>query len=324
MTSGFYRLPLEAAARAAYRFSPLRALGERMEFRMNRPVFSVPSPEDLRALWSVQPGSIAVDERLRFRAGGDFLIFINTFNRAAACERAVRALQEAVRLAGVEPLVVVLDDCSRQDYGGVSRALEAIWRGQYISLRAKENLGKQRFWETYATAFALARSWPGVPALFLQDDIEFAPDFLKQARAMLASLNDPKVAVLNLFACADDKQNGQWLMFRRQPLPEKGVNLVQWFDLQCYLAHGRFFETMDYRMFPVSAYRWASRPSLSSGVGRQLTLRLWGRGNVYQVMTPLAFHGGEASLMNPEARARRSLDNRHLAAGPEPVQRKKA
>ncbi len=77
-------------------------------------------------------------------------------------------------------------------------------------------------------------------------------------------------------------------------------------------------------MFPVSAYRWASRPSLSSGVGRQLTLRLWGRGNVYQVMTPLAFHGRRGEPDEPGSARQASLDNRHLAAGPEPVQKKKA
>ena len=71
---------------------------------------------------------------------------------------------------------------------------------------------------------------------------------------------------------------------------------------------------LDYRMIPVHPNRWRRNPGLSSGVGKQLTRRLFGRANVYQCFPPLVFHGGHPSVMNPSARAARSLDNRQLRA----------
>jgi len=72
----------------------------------------------------------------------------------------------------------------------------------------------------------------------------------------------------------------------------------------------QFFELLDYRMVPVHPNRWKRRPMQSSGVGRQWSRRLFGRAHVYQAWPPLVVHGTEPSTMNPEARERRSLDNR--------------
>ena len=71
-----------------------------------------------------------------------------------------------------------------------------------------------------------------------------------------------------------------------------------------------FFALLRHRMVPVHPNRWRRKPTISSGVGKQLTVRLRGRGNVYQTNPPLVRHGGLVSEMNPEARALRPLDSR--------------
>jgi hypothetical protein len=48
-------------------------------------------------------------------------------------------------------------------------------------------------------------------------------------------------------------------------------------------------------------------------VSEQFTLRLFGRGNVYQVEETLAFHGQHASVLNEQARRARPLDNSRTA-----------
>ncbi|HEX6239533.1 MAG TPA: hypothetical protein VFZ61_01515, partial [Polyangiales bacterium] len=50
--------------------------------------------------------------------------------------------------------------------------------------------------------------------------------------------------------------------------------------------------------------------SVSSGVGQQLTIRLFLRGDVVQAVPSLVEHGALESEMNAEARRRRGLDNR--------------
>jgi hypothetical protein len=73
---------------------------------------------------------------------------------------------------------------------------------------------------------------------------------------------------------------------------------------------GAFFELLQHCLIPIHPNRWRRNPTLSSGVGRQLTLRLRGRATVYQAWPPLVRHGTEPSVANPEARTLNDLDNR--------------
>jgi hypothetical protein len=114
--------------------------------------------------------------------------------------------------------------------------------------------------------------------------------------------------VLYLFSSSDDEAHGRWVSFSRR---DAGLcRLTNWFDLQAFLVDGAFFELLSHRMVPIHENRWKRRPEQSSGVGRQLTRRLFGRAHVYQAWPPLVIHGAATSTMNPEARAARSLDNR--------------
>ncbi|MFO1089688.1 MAG: hypothetical protein U1E46_08920 [Hyphomicrobiales bacterium] len=302
-------LSMGAVTDSLYRVTPLREVGERLEYRLNLSLSAPPSASRLRALWSAE-GPVEINNDLQIRANADLPVFLTTYQRPGAAERVVRSLRQAADAGQVRPFLIVIDDGSWASYEGVKAALAEQWPDQHVFLKGRANLGKPGFWKIYATMFKLARSFPDAPALFLQDDIEFGEDLFTRIAALRAGLGDRRAAVLNLFACADDNPNGQWLFFRRQTHADRGVYLTQWSDLQCFFVEPHFFKVLRWRMFPISPHRWSRKPSLSSGVGRQLTLRLWGRGNIYQVIEPLAYHGSERSLMNPEARARRSLDNR--------------
>jgi hypothetical protein len=147
-------------------------------------------------------------------------------------------------------------------------------------------------------------------SLFLQDDITFDRSFVRQAFARWDAITDRDKAVMYLCAMPDDERGGRWIEYQRQELQDAGVWRTQWFDLQAFLAHPRFFECLHFDVFPVHERRWRADPDRSSGVGEQFTLRLFGRANVYQVRETLVFHGGLPSLMNPDARRARPLDNR--------------
>jgi hypothetical protein len=164
----------------------------------------------------------------------------------------------------------------------------------------------------HQTAFDVARLWRPERALYLQDDIEFEPDMLLRAeRIWAATERDPLRRVLYLFSSSDDEAQGRWVSFDRRELQNVPFRLTNWFDLQAFMVDRQFFELLGYRMVEIHPNRWRRRPQQSSGVGRQLTRRLFGRANVYQAWPPLVAHGAEPSTMNPEARLQRSLDNRH-------------
>jgi hypothetical protein len=116
--------------------------------------------------------------------------------------------------------------------------------------------------------------------------------------------------VLYLFSSSDDEADGRWIEFRREELPGRECRLTNWLDLQAFLVDRPFFELLEYRLIPIHGNRWKRDPTLSSGVGRQLTVRLRGRGTVYQAWPPLVQHGSEPSVANREARQENDLDNR--------------
>jgi len=200
-------------------------------------------------------------------------------------------------------------DAGGADYDAVLQGARARFGDRLTWLEARYPLGKRSYWKTYQALLLGARILSPAHALFLQDDVEFPTTLLRDCYAAFDALaHDPRRRVLHLFTSGDDEPEGRWIKFRRGEVGG-GVRLTQWFDLSGFFADRACLELLGYRVFPVPASRWEKQP-YSSGVGEQLTRRLFRRGNVYQAVPSLIFHGAHPSEMNPEARAVRGLDNR--------------
>lgn len=237
----------------------------------------------------------------------DLFAVVTTYGRPASCQRLIEAL--AGELPQETPLLVLHDACAH-DYADARQAATRAFPDRVLWLDARERLGKPGFWITYQAAFFLAQDLAPATTLFIQDDLTFAPGALRRARALFDELGrDPERRVLNLYSGPDDEPWGRWIWSRRGPT-RGGARLTQWFDLAAFLIDRAAMELLGHRIIPIPPQRFRRNPSISSGVGRQLTRRLLGRGNVYQADPSLVLHGDAPSEMNPEARARRPLDNR--------------
>lgn len=286
----------------------------RLEVRLNRP-FLPSGPDTL--FWSLyqtegQTLDRAPDSLVSAAAGKiDLMIALTTYNRPDAFRAMLDGLAAALANAG-RPLnwhILVLQDGNSGDYGPMVARARRRFGDRITWLTARERLGKQGYWKAYQTLFLAARILGPAHALFLQDDLEFPDTLIQESyRRWEALEGDARRRVLYLFASADDEPEGRWIRFRREQA-SNGARLTRWFDLQGLMVDRRFFEVLHYRMIPVSRRRWEKKP-YSSGVGEQLTRRLFHRGNVYQAHPSLVFHGAHPSEMNPEARAERLLDNR--------------
>jgi hypothetical protein len=291
-----------------------------LEVRLNRPL--LPGlPE--RAFWALyQSEGAGLDQAppsLRSAAARptDLLVGLTTYNRPEASERILSALPALVMNVGraLQFHVVVIKDAGGAGYGPVVQAARARLGDRLTWLDAVTRLGKQGYWKTYQTLFLAARLLRPAHALFLQDDLEFSPTLLRDCYVRFDALPPAgRPRVLYLLAADDDEPEGRWIHFRRREAIA-GARLTQWFDLAAFFTHRALLEQLHYRVMPVSEQRWKKRP-YSSGVGEQLTRRLFGRADIYQVSPSLVFHGAHASEMNPEARADRTLDNRGLANSP--------
>jgi hypothetical protein len=242
----------------------------------------------------------------------ELLVVLNTYDRPGPCRAQLERIREALQARGIRErtLLLVLHDACGQDYEPARRRATEV-AGMCLWLDARERFGKARFWQAYQAAFSLARHYRPARALFLHDDVEFEADLLQRAEELwAATAGDPLRRVLYLFSSREDEADGRWIKFPRQDLPEQQCRLTNWLDLQAFLVDQAFFELLQYRLIPIHANRWKRNPTLSSGVGRQFTLRLRGRATVYQAWPPLVKHGSEPSVANPEARVANDLDNR--------------
>lgn len=292
-----------------------------LEVRLNRPLLPLASD---RAIWSLYGSDGATlhqaPSSLQAPAAQptDLLIALTTYNRPDACERILSALPGLLANAGraLQLHVVVVKDAGGAEYGPAVAAARERLRGRLTWLDARARLGKQGYWKTYQAIFLAARMLRPAHALFLQDDLEFSPTLLRDCYARFDALApDVRPRVLYLLAADDDEPEGRWIHFRRREVI-LGARLTQWFDLPAFFTDRAVLELLRYRMIPVSERRWKKKP-YSSGVGEQLTRRLFRRANVYQAIPSLVFHGAHPSEMNPEARAHRALDNRAIEGGRE-------
>jgi hypothetical protein len=235
---------------------------------------------------------------------------VTTFDRTSSCERLIVDLGDAAQSSDAKPLLVVLRDACACDYGVVRDALEQCFGERAIFIETARRLGKSEFWRMHQFVFDLVRLLAPPSVLCVQDDIELAPGWLEEAWSIIRSLDDPAFAALSLHSGPDDEPEGRWIRFPRRPTPCGRAWLTQWLDLPAFIATPRLYHALEHRLRPIPRLRWAWDPSKSSGVGRQITRRLFAHeANVYRVARPLAYHGSRPSLMNPEARARRPMDN---------------
>lgn len=293
-------------------FHPIELLNE-WATRTNRPVRPQFDVAQLASLWNVV-GHESVTSALRPLELGPLplMVVVTTHGRANSFEHVLIRLGESLRAAGVDrqASLLVLRDACQSDYSR-ARELAASVAGRTVWLDARERFGKAGFWKVHQTALLVARAWQPARALYLQDDVDFDADLLMRAEAIWqATASDPLRRVLYLCSAKDDEEKGRWARFPRQELPHADCRLTNWFDLQAFFVDAAFFSLLKHSMVPVHPNRWLRQPSLSSGVGRQFTLRLQGRASIYQATPTLVRHGGQSSLMNPEARAARALDNR--------------
>jgi hypothetical protein len=289
----------------------LTEFGNLARVLLNRPHAGV----DASALWSRygQDGA-AVASRLRALASPPKLLtVITTYARPEACLELLQSLGKVHDFVR-DSFVLVVNDHSASDYQLARAYAERTFGARLLWLDARERLGKPGFWIAYQVAFWVAQCLQPDHALFLQDDLTFDGSLLEQVGARWrATESDPRRRVLYLFSSDADEWLGRWTLYPRRSVGH-GLRRTQWFDLQAFFVDRAFFELLRYQMIPVHPNRWRRAPRISSGVGKQLTLRLLGRANIYQAYPPLVFHGDYESQMNPQARARRALDNRELAA----------
>jgi hypothetical protein len=284
-----------------------------LEVRLNRPLLPRESEAGFIADW--QAGEVL--QRLE-QLQPSLLVSITTYRRPGEAAALIASLAQALGEARHSVFVCVFNDRAPQldEAKPARQALQHHFGERGAWLDARRHLGKQLFWRTHQMIFIAARRAGAAQLLSLQDDVSLVPDFMARLRQVWQRSGEqlPERRVLNLFAGDDDEPDGRWIRRMRMTLPGTGARRTDWFDLAAFMIDRQGLALLRDWVVPVPPGRWRKDPTLSSGVGRQFTLRLFNRAAVVQCEPPLVLHGAAESRMNPQARLLRPMDNRARAA----------
>lgn len=234
-------------------------------------------------------------------------VFVTTFNRPALLLALLRDLAEQrcclLRRSKWDVRLSVYDDCSTADYTSVERFV--AFHGWVSFRRNPYNQGKREYWSTFNDIFAEMRASGAGYFVILQDDVELCRDFFRVALDYWRGILDENKIALNILCDnRSGKHNWTGMHTARVRFPNADVILSGWLD-GMWLGTRKTLGVLEHRMDPISPLRWRHDPLLSSGVGRQITMRLTQAGfNIYTVSKSLVRLLPCDSLMHPTGRKR--------------------
>lgn len=166
--------------------------------------------------------------------------------------------------------------------------------------------GKQRHWQLVHRALrdaSRADDWRYL--IWLPDDVMPVEGFLALAIRQYMAIDDEKKIAYSLLV---DERAGSLQWVQAHPVRiwygELEVWRQYWLDMT-FLAPRKFGEVLDWglKAVPLTFWKNTALPRRSSGVGRQISKRLFKMGyNVYSPVETLVIHDGSApSRMHPDS-----------------------
>ena len=198
--------------------------------------------------------------------------------------------------------VVIFDDCSDWDVEAPNTP-----GARLRIIRPAEHRGKAGFWKTYNDMMAYIKDRPDYDYyIILPDDVEPCPDFVKECIAAYENADRPICISPLLTNRSLAPGISRW---GRKPIERKqgdlsSYYLTHYFDC-CTVCRRDFFEALGWYLAPIVPN---PDPHRSSGVGRQITLRLQEQGKrMCHVERTLLTIVPSDSQMNPEERKRHPM-----------------
>lgn len=236
-------------------------------------------------------------------------VLITTFNRP---KMLLNLLQNIEQEGNNNISLLIIDDCSTEDYSIVKAYLEEKWLGCYDYYRTEKNYGKKDYWQLINFAYQKLYEDTFLYLVQLPDDVTLVDNFFSLALKAFDAIPDRKKACLNILN--DYSRNGKsfWTRVKVQDHTFMGVDYLRtgWVDM-CYISTKDYLRYLDFRIDPID-HTWSANENLSSGVGKQISQRLITRGgHIYQLKKSLVIHDDHPSVMHPEHRKQVKLISNH-------------
>ena len=217
------------------------------------------------------------------------LVAITSYNRNYSLMLLVEQLLDEPNVD-----IVIFDDKSDKPL--------TIGNKRVTKLTNPEHRGKAGFWKTYNDIFAYCKEHDYDYYIILPDDVEPCPEFVKECIAAYENAGRPICISPLLTNRSLAPGISRW---GRKPIERKdGYYLTHYFDC-CTVCRRDFFEALHWLLAPIAPH---PDPHRSSGVGRQVTIRLQEQGKrMCHVERTLLTIVPSDSQMNPEERKRHPM-----------------
>ncbi len=218
----------------------------------------------------------------------DFCVFITTYNRPEKLNNLLNQIIQNQKNFKIK--IFVFDDGSDEKYN-IPNFVKHV--------KFYPNMGKKRYWKIIDTTFKYLKNLNSKYFIYLPDDINLSDNFFEKSKSTYESINDSKKICLSLLTDKRVKSTN-WTNFKTVDMGD--VLKTQWNDL-CFISEKTFFSELDFKIDEIPLSRWINNPSLSSGVGSQISLKLHNKGkSMYHTKLTLVLHGNHESKMNYEER----------------------
>jgi hypothetical protein len=222
-------------------------------------------------------------------------IYITSYNRPEMLSKLVDQIIQ--QMGGqINFDILIFDDKSDQ--------LPIISTNLVTLITNEEHRGKEYYWKTWHEMFVIAHLRKDKYSFFLPDDITLCDNFFEIAIQKFEYLKplDHKLACLSLLT-DDQRKLAPHACWTGKQSKEQHGEILSHFNDCCFICDNKFFEYLDYTIQEIPLSRWNRDKNLSSGVGRQISLRLMNKeASMYHCFNSLVRHGEHESKMNPDER----------------------
>uniref|UniRef100_A0A7S2ZIQ2 Protein xylosyltransferase n=2 Tax=Rhodosorus marinus TaxID=101924 RepID=A0A7S2ZIQ2_9RHOD len=201
------------------------------------------------------------------------------------------------------------------------RVLEIVATRNWKFFSSRERHGKKRYWHQVAQAHRLLEGIQTRFFVFLPDDDRLCADFFRKAISAWEKIADTDKASLMLHVEEKRAKEAVWTPLK--PVREGHVYRIGWVESGNFLCTYKLLELMNYSFPRIPSNRWDQRPTLSSGVGSQLSETLYkAKLGMFLTMSSLVAHvGNEESKMNSDLRASEQLNTYMFEDGEEALEK---
>ena len=224
----------------------------------------------------------------------DFCIVITTYEREDMLKQ---LLEDIFKYSEYKMYVVVFDDGSKRTYDLSDYDVKYI---KYV-----KNNGLKNLWRVISDTFKFNGKIDAKYYFYFQDDLRLKENFFQESIRIFENIPDENKISLGTLMIDTQRNTPKWT--GAYPIEYDEYYKTQWCEL-VFMCEHKFFESLEFKLNPIPMSRWDKNPHISSGVGQQISTRLFEKGfNMYHVINTLTTHGDHESVLLPELRKNEKL-----------------